>query len=99
MNPPPYNNLIEREQLHLFMCYCTFIMNLQGKKMSVQNVFVYTLQNEKVKTLLKDILSIDTDYEVVKMFLEFDPSLVKSKYVTKYLNSCNKNKKNDKGKR
>jgi hypothetical protein len=52
-----------------------------------------------MKNLLKDILSIDTDYEVVKLFLEFDPSLVKSKYVTKYLNSCNKNKKNAKTKR
>lgn len=99
MIAPPYTSLIETEQMHLFMCYCTFIMNIQGKKMSVQNVFVYTLQHEKMKTLLKDILCIDTDYEVVKMFLEFDPSLVKSKYVTKYLNSCNKNKKNAKNKR
>jgi hypothetical protein len=62
-------------------------------------VFVYTLQHEKMKTLLKDILCMDTDYEVVKIFLEFDPSLVKSKYVTKYLNSCKKNKKNVKNKR
>jgi hypothetical protein len=99
MIAPPYTSLIENEQTHLFMCYCTFIMNINGKKMSVQNVFVYTLQNEKMKSLLKDILSIDTDYEVVKIFLEFDPSLVKSKYVTKYLNSCKKNKKNAKNKR
>lgn len=99
MIAPPYTSLIENEQTHLFMCYCTFIMNINGKKMSVQNVFVYTLQHEKMKSLLKDILSIDTDYEVVKIFLEFDPSLVKSKYVTKYLNNCKKNKKNVKNKR
>lgn len=99
MNEPPYASLIENEQMHLFMCYCTFIMNIQGKKMSVQNVFVYTLQHEKIKNLLKDILCIDTDYEVVKIFMDFDPSLVKSKYVTKYLNSCKKNKKNVKNKR
>jgi hypothetical protein len=79
--------LADREQLHLFMCYCTFVMNLQGKKMSLQNVFVYTLQKEKMKNFLKELLLIDTDFELVKTFLEFDPSLAKSKYVTKYLNS------------
>jgi hypothetical protein len=86
----PSNSMIENEQMHLFMCYCTFIVNLQGKKMSVQNVFVYTLQNEKMRNLLKRLLSLDTDFEVVKTFLDFDQSLVKSKYVTKYLNSRTK---------
>lgn len=83
----PSSNMIESEQTHLFMCYCTFVMNIQGKKQSIQNVFVYTLQNEKMRKFLKDLLSLDSDFEVVKLFLDFDPTLVKSKYVTKYLNS------------
>lgn len=90
MTSDPSNSMIENEQLHLFMCYCTFIVNLQGKKMSIQNVFVHTLQNEKMRDLLKKLLSLDTDFEVVKTFLDFDPSLVKSKYVTKYLNGRKK---------
>jgi hypothetical protein len=88
----PSNNIEETEQSHLFMCYCTFVMNLQGKKMSVQNVFVYTLQNEKMKNFLKSILCIDTDFEIVRVFLDFDPSISKSKYVTKYLNNKKKKK-------
>lgn len=90
MTTDPYNSMIENEQLHLFMCYCTFVVNLHGKKMSVQNVFVHTLQNSKMRDLLKRLLSLDTDFEVVKTFLDFDPSLVKSKYVTKYLNGIKK---------
>lgn len=68
-------------------------MNLKGKKLSVQNVFVQTLQEEKLKNIMKEILNLDTDYEVVKIFLDFDPSIAKSKYVTKYLNSRDKKKK------
>jgi hypothetical protein len=88
----PSNNIEELEQSHLFMCYCTFVMNLQGKKMSIQNVFVYTLQNEKMKNFLKNILCIDTDFEIVRVFLDFDPTISKSKYVTKYLNNKKKKK-------
>lgn len=90
MNCDPYADLIEEESTHLFLCFCTLVMNLKGKKLSVQNVFIQTLQNEKFKNLLKEILNLDTDYELVKVFLDFDPLIAKSKYVTKYLNSRKK---------
>ena len=89
----PASNLLEEESTHLFLCYCTLVMNLQGKKLSIQNVFVQTLQNPRLRTIMKDLLSIDSDQEVVRMFLEFDPSIAKSKYVTKYLNNRDKKKK------
>lgn len=89
----PASNLLEEESTHLFLCYCTLVMNLQGKKLSIQNVFVQTLQNPRLRTIMKDLLSIDSDQEVVRMFLEFDPSIAKSKYVTKYLNNREKKKK------
>lgn len=92
-NFDPSSNLMEEETSHLFLCFCTFVMNLKGKKLSVQNVFVQTLQEEKLKNIMKEILNLDTDYEVVKIFLDFDPSIAKSKYVTKYLNSRDKKKK------
>lgn len=65
-------------------------MNLRGKKLSIQNVFIQTLQNEKLKNIMKGVLNIDTDYEMVKVFLDFDPLIAKSKYVTKYTNSQTK---------
>lgn len=93
MNQDPSHNLIEDESNHLFLSFCSFVMNLKGKKLSVQNVFIQVLQNEKLKSIMKDILNLDTDYELVKTFLEFDPLIAKSKYVTAFLNSRNKKSK------
>ena len=90
MNQDPSMSIIDEESMHLFLCYCTFVNNIKGKKFSIQNVFVVTLQDEKFKNILKTILSVDNEFEIVKIFLDFDPSIAKSKYVTKYLNSRNK---------
>jgi hypothetical protein len=83
----PSSNIIENEQNHLFLCYCTFVNNIKGKKLSIQNVFVTTLQEEKLKTILKTILSLDSDQELVKVFLDQDSTISKSKFVTKYVRS------------
>lgn len=90
MNNDPSSNLVEEESTHLFLCFCTFVMNLKGKKLSIQNVFIQTLSSEKLKGILKDILNLDTDYELVKVFIEYDATICKSKYVTKFLNSKKK---------
>ena len=83
----PSSEIISSESDHLFLCYCSFVNHLKGKKLSIQNVFVTTLQEEKLKTILKTILSLDSDQELVKVFLEADSTLSKSKYVTKWLRS------------
>jgi hypothetical protein len=88
----PSSNLISEESDHIFLSFCTFVMNLKGKKLSVQNVFVQTLQDEKLKNVAKTMLSLDSDFELVKVFLAFDNSISKSKYVTKFVNGQNKKK-------
>jgi hypothetical protein len=95
MSFDPSAEIIEDETSHLFLCYCSFVNNIKGKKLSIQNVFVETLKDEKLKNVVKMILSLDNDQELVRLFLEFDPSISKSKYVTKYVNSVSdkKNKK------
>ena len=89
----PSSAIIESESDHLFLCYCSFVNHLKGKKLSIQNVFVTTLQEEKLKTILKTILSLDSDQELVKVFLDADQSLAKSKYVTKYVRGEQKKNK------
>ena len=89
----PSSEIVEEEQNHLFLCYCSFVNHLKGKKLSIQNVFVTTLQEEKLKTILKTILSLDSDQELVKVFLEYDSGLSKSKYVTKFIRGEQKKKK------
>lgn len=87
----PYQNIIDRESEHILLSFCTFCSLLKGKKLSFQNVFLLVLQESKIKELLKELLGIDSDYEVVKIFLDYDPTITKSKYITKYLNLRAKN--------
>ena len=68
------------ETSHLFLSFCTFASLTQGKKLNTANVF------------FKRRMEIDSDYEAVSMFLHFDPSLYKSKYIMKYLNKAGENK-------
>lgn len=93
MSFDPSSEIVEEETNHLFLCYCSFVNHLKGKKLSIQNVFVTTLQEEKLKTILKTILSLDTDQELVKVFLDYDPTISRSKFITKYINSEQKKKK------
>lgn len=87
----PYQSIIDRESEHILLSFCTFCSLLKGKKLSFQNVFLLVLQETEIKELLKDLLGIDSDYEVVKIFLDYDPTITKSKYITKYLNLRAKN--------
>jgi hypothetical protein len=93
MSFDPSSEIVEEETNHLFLCYCSFINHLKGKKLSIQNVFVTTLQEEKLKTILKTILSLESDQELVRVFLDYDPTISRSKFITKYINSERKKRK------
>lgn len=76
------------ETSHLFLSFCTFASLTQGKKLNTANVFLLLLKNKNLRSLFKRRMDIDSDYEAVSMFLKFDPSLYKSKYIMKYLNKA-----------
>tara|TARA_R100001594_G_scaffold89652_1_gene124080 strand:- start:90 stop:293 length:204 start_codon:yes stop_codon:yes gene_type:complete len=60
---------------------------LKGKKLSLQNIFILVLQEKKLRTILKELLTLESNYEMIKLFIDFEPSITKSKYITKFLNS------------
>tara|TARA_R110002012_G_scaffold223782_1_gene395774 strand:- start:122 stop:418 length:297 start_codon:yes stop_codon:yes gene_type:complete len=82
----PAGEITKRELDHLLLCFCTFCCQLKGKRLSLQNIFVLVLKEEKLRNMLKTILTVETDFEMVKMFIEFEPQIAESKYITKYLN-------------
>jgi hypothetical protein len=82
--------LIEYEQDHLFLAFCSFVTLINAKKLNLANVFLLVLQNKALRDLFKLYCDVDNDYAVVQTFLTFDPSLHKSKYVMKYLNNAKK---------
>jgi hypothetical protein len=83
--------LINYEHDHLFLAFCSFVTLIHAKKLNLANVFLFVLQNRDVRELLKLYCDVNSDFAAVQMFLAFDPSLHKSKYIMKYLNSA-KNK-------
>jgi hypothetical protein len=86
----PSQSIIDRESEHILLSFCSFCTLFKGKKLSFQNVFILALQDEKLRTILKELLGVDSNYEIVKLFLEYDPTITKSKYITKWLNSNQK---------
>tara|TARA_R100001244_G_scaffold132382_1_gene108616 strand:- start:1544 stop:1747 length:204 start_codon:yes stop_codon:yes gene_type:complete len=60
---------------------------LKGKKLSLQNVFLLVLQDELLRDMLKELLTTPNNFELVRLFIDFDPSITRSKYVTKFLNA------------
>ena len=81
-------NELEKEELsHNFLCFCSFICIINGKKLNLPNIFLLVLKNETYKSLLKYMLTIDNDYDLLKFFIDYDCTISKSKYISKYLNS------------
>jgi hypothetical protein len=89
-NLNPASDIVKREVEHIISCFCTFVSQIKGKRLSLQNIFLVVLQEPRIRTLLKQALSAETDQEVVKMFIDHDPSILKSKYIAKYINSVKK---------
>lgn len=85
-----FSNIHREETDHLLKCFCSYICIVFNKKYNLANILLLYLQNKNVKGLFKAMLDIDDDVSAVKIFLEYDPSLCKSKYITKYLNSHRK---------
>lgn len=86
--------LADEEIEHLLLSFCTFCTLLAGKKLSFQNVFLQVLKETKFRNILKELTDIDTDYEIIKLFIDYDSTIVKSKYVTRHINNINKSKSN-----
>jgi hypothetical protein len=87
ISPNPSKALMKEETEHLLLCFCTFCSLLKGKKLSLQNIFILVLQEKKLRNILKDLLTIETNFDIVKLFIDFEPSITKSKYITKFLNA------------
>jgi hypothetical protein len=81
-----------REREHIFNSFCSFISILNNKKMNYASILLLYIQDIKIRDFFKLINNIDNDMDAVRLFLDNDASLYKSKYVMKFLNN-RKNKK------
>jgi hypothetical protein len=87
----PYTILEKKDIIHQFLTLCSFVSICENRKINLANVFLLVLKEEKYRQLFKELLLVDSNFQLVKTFLQHDPYLYKSKYITKYLkkNSIN----------
>lgn len=79
---------LESDELrHNFLCFCSFVCILNGKKINLPNVLILVLKSSIYRNILMRLLSMDSEYSLFKYFISYEPSLAKSKYVSKFLNS------------
>lgn len=83
----PVDNIYSIEQEHFLRCFCSYMTILYGKRLNLPNVFLLLLQNPNYRAIFKMLVGAETDYEIFEMFIKFEPSLSKSKYISKYLNA------------
>jgi len=79
----PVESTRNKETAHAFMGFCSFISIINNKKVNLPNIFILLLKDTKLCTLFKEIIEVYTDFD-------YDPSLHKSKYIMKYINSNKK---------
>jgi len=75
------------ENEHMFLCFCSLVCITHNKKLNLPNIFLLVLKCDNYKSVLKSLLSIDNDYDLFKYFIDYDYTISKSKYISKYLNS------------
>lgn len=83
-------NINRVETDHLLRCFCSYVCISFNKKYNLANILLLFLQNKNVRGLFKAMLDVEDDVSAVRIFLEYDPYLCKSKYIMKYLNSHRK---------
>ena len=85
-NRSPHLVIEDIELVHSFYSFCTFCFLYYGKKINFATIFVKILQDDKLKMLYKICISEPSDFEAFRKFIVFEPSITKSKYITKVIN-------------
>ena len=77
----PFEQLYDQEFYHLFLSFCSLVCLMNGKKMNLANIFILLMKDKNVRELYKILTDASTDYDALASFLQYDPTLYKSKYI------------------
>jgi hypothetical protein len=84
-NTDPVDVAYENEYTHLFLSFCSYVCIIKNKKLNLPNIFLWLLKEPELRDTFKMLCDVETDYDVLKCFLDFDPTLHRSKYIRNYL--------------
>lgn len=88
-NNIPFEDIQNSEFQQTFYSYCTFVALLHDKKMNFATVFLKILENKGLRDIFVSMLEEENEFNAIRKYIETEPSITKSKYVTKFLNKFN----------
>ena len=65
----PFTILEKKDNDHKFLCLCTYVSICENKKMNLANVLLLALKERQYKWLFINVLEVENEFELVKMFL------------------------------
>ena len=86
----PSHRVVTDEFTHSFLSICTRVCQLNNKKLNLAKIFITLLQDSTLRGIFMELTSIETEFDLLKKFLEYDQTLHKSKYIKSYITSCRK---------
>lgn len=81
----PVKKAYDNEYSYIFLSFCSYVCLTKNKKLNMANIFLCLLRDENLRELFKMLCDVESDYDVLKCFLDYDPTLHRSKYIRNYL--------------
>jgi len=83
----PLNTLTEDEVECELIKFCSFCSILHNKKLNSVAIFTLIVQNKIYKKIFMRLVQVDSEREVLLLFLRYHPNLCRSKVVREVLKS------------
>ena len=84
-NTDPVEMAYDKEYEHLFLSFCSYVCIIKNKKLNLPNIFLFLLKEPPLREIFKMLCDVETDYDVLRCFLDHDSTLHRSKYIRNYL--------------
>tara|TARA_R100000278_G_scaffold98764_2_gene75673 strand:+ start:468 stop:749 length:282 start_codon:yes stop_codon:yes gene_type:complete len=82
----PFDEIQDDEFSKSFYSFCTYVTLVHDKKMNFATVFLKILENKTLRDMYVSIIDEENEFGAIQKFIHTEPSICKSKYVTKFLN-------------
>lgn len=79
----PYEELVLQESKAIYTRFMAFCCLTKNKKLKFQNIFTLLINDKDYRDLLKYMLDVDNNLDLYKTLIQLNPSILKSKYITK----------------
>lgn len=75
----------DKEMEEIFLKACVFLCLAYDRPFKIHNVFIILITRREAMTFMREAMCCDSDYEVVKVFIEFSPDIAKNKAISNFL--------------